>query len=178
MLSDLQKRKFTMIFKSLDANGDGKVDRQDSLRILNNIRKELGQAGDLPEFQVVRESFNKPWDMLLQKGKSAQGLDEWLAHHDALVSNPEQFKQEYLRIAETLFSLQDRDRDGRLSVDEMRAHYRCYGITDPKIHEWIFERIDLDRDGYLSKEELFTVMQQFYLSNDPADPGNYTWGPF
>lgn len=40
-----------------------------------------------------------------------------------------------------------------------------------------FARLDLDSDGYISKSELMELMDQWYSSTDPADPGNYLAGP-
>jgi hypothetical protein len=41
----------------------------------------------------------------------------------------------------------------------------------------IFERLDLNSDGYLSREEFALAWRQFWISDDPADPGNWLCGP-
>jgi solute carrier family 25 phosphate transporter 23/24/25/41 len=53
-----------------------------------------------------------------------------------------------------LFRSIDRDRDGRLNKEELRAAFQRAGLSVPSRRlSGFFDEIDMNRDGYISFEE-------------------------
>ncbi len=42
----------------------------------------------------------------------------------------------------------------------------------------VFELLDLNRDGHLSREEFALLWRQYWMSDDPGEPGNWLCGRF
>lgn len=182
MLSDLQKRKFTRAFRVLDGDGDGDLRREDFDAIGNNLAAGLGLAEGSEGRRNLVEAYRAEWEKLL-KNADANGdgkiqLDEWLALQDRLVSDKAMFEEIVRSFSASLFQLFDRDRDERVTLDDLKVFWRAYRITDEEAHAAMWRKLDPSGAGYLTREQMRTVNAEFYLSDDPEAPGNYIWGPF
>ncbi len=80
-------------------------------------------------------------------------------------------------LASQIIPLFDRDGDGKISVGDFCGFYRAYRIEDTDVLG-VFRRLDLDGSGQLSRDALIELGRQFYVSEDPASPGNWLFGPF
>ena len=76
-----------------------------------------------------------------------------------------------------MLGLWDQNGDGKLSVQEYAKLGWCYGITEEAMRE-AFQHLDRNGDGYLTIEELTKAVDEFYRSDDPDAPGNWTFGPY
>jgi Ca2+-binding EF-hand superfamily protein len=71
----------------------------------------------------------------------------------------------------------DIDGNGRISPQEYALFLKAYNV-DERLFDDIFRHLDLNGDGYLSRDEIFKLVREFYLSDDPQAPGNWLVGPF
>ncbi|MYR41536.1 EF-hand domain-containing protein, partial [Streptomyces sp. SID5910] len=78
--------------------------------------------------------------------------------------------------ADTIFDAVDENGDGRISRGEHQRlidtwHGRSMATED------VFDRLDQDGDGYLGRAEFALLWTQFWISDDPTEPGNVMCGP-
>ncbi|MFF9089943.1 EF-hand domain-containing protein [Streptomyces sp. NPDC014991] len=78
--------------------------------------------------------------------------------------------------AETVFDAVDENGDGRISPAEHRRLVDTWHGEDVDIAD-VFDHLDHDGDGYLSRPEFTELWTQFWISDDPAEPGNRLCGP-
>ncbi|MFF7250684.1 EF-hand domain-containing protein [Embleya sp. NPDC008237] len=77
--------------------------------------------------------------------------------------------------ARIIFDAIDENRDGRISRTEHRRLVETwYGRSVDT--DAVFDLLDLDGDGYLSRPEFALLWSQFWMSDDPAEPGNLLCG--
>nr|WP_256341591.1 EF-hand domain-containing protein [Streptomyces sp. TLI_105] len=78
--------------------------------------------------------------------------------------------------AETVFDAVDENGDGRISPAEHRRLVDTWHGESVDLGD-VFDRLDRDGDGYLSRTEFTELWIQFWISDDPSEPGNQLCGP-
>jgi Ca2+-binding EF-hand superfamily protein len=182
MLTDLQKRKLTVLFHLQDMNHDGYLARDDYEEYAQRLCAGLGLAPGSPEHDAMVAQTLAAWDNAVlsafdRDGDNRISLQEHLASYDVSLNDPVMHKQLVTQYATSVLKLWDRDGDGKLSGAEWVAVLGCYGVPD-KTGRVSFEHLDRDRDGHLSTEEILKAVEEFYLSDDPDAPGNWLIGQF
>jgi Ca2+-binding EF-hand superfamily protein len=180
-LHDLQIKKFTHMFGFHDNNGDGYMEMSDHLLNGERACQLRGYAADSPEATALMDKTRQIGEMFMQNmdtdGDGRVALQEWLHFHDQMMSAP---REHYLGGLyggiQMMLDLADADGDDQLSPAEYGYFLKIFHIEYPDI-PGNFARLDLNGDGYISKSELMALMDQWYSSTDPADPGNYLAGP-
>lgn len=181
MQSAIQKEKVDLLFRQLDTNADGFIDFGDVSALAHRILDGVGQSGDSGKGRELLRTFEKVWEQL------ARDMD---ADGDARVS-PEEFAQgmsvslltsegaydRYFHPAvAAAYKVVDTDGDGTVSPAEFRALQRAFGTPVEQI-DGIFEQFDSDGNGRLHAAEMTQHARDFYMSADPASPGNGLFGP-
>lgn len=178
MLSDLQQRKIVRMFEILDTDGNGYIEPSDLVRLAGSVATAIGLRPATAEFEAIRWRYLASWDearpFVDRRGRVA--LDDYLRYHEQLVSMPEAFESRMRSLADFVFSLLDADGDGRITREELSRFQAAHGVPE-SLSEMIFPLLDLDGDGYLSAAEMREMLPQYYLSADPAEPGNWLFGP-
>ncbi|MFJ2264533.1 EF-hand domain-containing protein [Streptomyces sp. NPDC087844] len=78
---------------------------------------------------------------------------------------------------EALLAAGDPDGDGRISPEEHRHLVETWNGRSVNM-AGVFESLDLSGDGYLGREEFALLWRQFWISDDPGEPGNLLCGRF
>lgn len=181
MLGALQKKKLTRYFRVYDIDNDGRVGPRDFERVVENLRTLHGLDVDSPGHLELKEGFMRSWDDLRwwadRDGDGGVDVDEWLDYWEELLSREQRYEDEVAGLLSRVFSLFDRDGDGRLGIEEFQAFYGVYGL-DPSLARSIFAELDVNHDGAISREELEQLGHEFYKGNDPEAPGNRLFGPY
>jgi len=182
MLTELQKRKLTVLFHHHDMDNDGYLARDDYEEYARRLCEALDLAPGSPEYDAVHTQTLAAWDTDVLKafdkdGDNRVSLEEHLASYDVSINDPVLHNQLQTEYANSLLKLWDRDGDGRLSGAEYAALLGCYGVPEEAARE-AFGHLDRDGDGYLSTEECLEAIEEFYLSDDPDAPGNWMVGPY
>ncbi|MFS8095744.1 EF-hand domain-containing protein [Lentzea alba] len=166
MASDLQRRKVTVVFRAMDANGDGYLDESD-FRALT-ARWVALRGGD----EELLSQVMMGWWATLQAiaGNDKVTVDNVLSIVDALPKTPEAVTS----TADAMFAAVDENRDDYISGDEyatMIAAWLGYdGVLD-------FAALDFDGDGKLSREEFADLWFEFWAGDNAEAAGTYVFGP-
>jgi Ca2+-binding EF-hand superfamily protein len=177
MLSDLQKRKHTHQFHVMDEDGNGHLEWGDYERIASKIAGIRGYAAGSPEFAALVGQYRFAWDQSAPfQDETGFSLDRWLEYQVALLNSPDVYDVIVRDTAEMIFDTFDLDGDKRVSPEEWRGFFRCYGI-DEKHTDTCFPKFDRNGDGYVTRDELIALVREFFLSSDPDAPGNLLFGP-
>ncbi|MYT69163.1 MULTISPECIES: EF-hand domain-containing protein [unclassified Streptomyces] len=175
MASAFQERKLRGMFTAFDTDGDGYL-REDDFRALVNRWLQLSAAAPGTDLGTRVQTLVMGWWAALLEVGDANGdgtvdMDELLALVDKLPA----MVDSVTATADTVFDAVDADGDGRISPEEHRRLVETWN-GQPTDITGVFELLDLNGDGHLSREEFATLWRQFWISDDPAAPGNWLCG--
>lgn len=177
MASVFQERKFQGMFDALDTDGDGYL-REEDFRELVARWSRLPGVGPGTELRARVETLLMGWWAALLEAGDADGdgaVD--LGEVIRLVDRLPGMIADVTATAGTIFDAVDADADGRISPEEHRRLVETWngGSVDM---DGVFELLDRNGDGHLSREEFALLWRQFWISEDPAEPGNWLCGRF
>ncbi|MFZ3474919.1 EF-hand domain-containing protein [Streptomyces sp. 4.24] len=177
MASAFQERKLRGMFAAFDADGDGYLREEDFTALVDRWSRLPG-VGPGTELRVRVEALLMGWWAALLEAGDANGdgavdMGELLSLVDRLPA----MVAEVTATADTVFAAVDSNGDGRISPEE---HLRLVETWNgqPADMAGVFELLDLNGDGHLSREEFALLWRQFWMSDDPAEPGNWLCGRF
>lgn len=178
MLTELQVKKLTRYFQVYDIDDDGRIERSDFERIVENVTL---LHGDGPEASGLRAAYMARWDQLRASadmdGDRGIDLDEWLAYWQIALEEEGRGIAEAEAITDRLFSVFDLDEDDRIGPGEFADFYGIFGLS-VELSRDVFDALDTDGDGVLTRDELTSRSRDFYLGDDVEAPGNLLFGPY
>ncbi|MFF8729447.1 EF-hand domain-containing protein [Streptomyces sp. NPDC015171] len=176
MASEFQRVKLANMFRAFDTDDNGYLDQRDFQALAERWRG-LPRVRPGSELAARVDTVMLGWwdHLAAQVDTDKDGmvdLDAILAMVDRLPA----MREVVAATAETIFDAVDEDGDGRISPPEHRRlvdtwHGESVDIAD------VFDQLDQDGDGYLSRPEFTELWIQFWISDDPGDPGNQLCGP-
>ncbi|MYS22429.1 Ca2+-binding protein, EF-hand superfamily [Streptomyces sp. DvalAA-14] len=175
MASAFQERKFQGMFAAFDADDDGYL-REDDFTALVARWSRLPGVGPGTQLRARVETLLMGWWAALLEAGDANGdgtvdMSELLS----LVERLPAMVPEVTATAHTVFDAVDTDGDGRISPDEHRRLVETWNGR-PTDLTGVFELLDLNGDGYLGREEFALLWRQFWISDNPVEPGNRLCG--
>lgn len=180
MLDDLPARKARYYFNLIDADGNGLIEVSDfALRA-----QRLAEAQDVhddEEREALRRQVLAWWTHICTvadfDGNARISLPEWEAYWRSIQRGIEAGNRETLRTLERAAAgtLQAIDQDGteRVTLQEYADWLAAWGARGG---EEAFRKLDRGDKGFLTEADLVVAVQEFYLSDDPAAPGNVLYG--
>lgn len=177
MASAFQERKFKGMFAAFDADSDGCL-REEDFRALVARWSRLPGVGPGTELRARVETLLMGWWAALLEAGNANGdgaveMGELLSLVDRLPA----MAADVTATADTVFDAVDTNGDGRISPEEHRRLVETWNGQSVDM-TGVFELLDLNGDGHLSREEFALLWRQFWISDDPAEPGNWLCGRF
>ncbi|HEY8979532.1 MAG TPA: EF-hand domain-containing protein [Streptomyces sp.] len=176
MSSEFQRVKLRAMFEAFDADGNGYLEEADFVALADRWGR-LPRVKGRAELAARVDGVLKGWWQHLSQAVDTDhngriDMDDLLAMVDLLPTMPEAVAA----TAETIFDAVDENADGRISRTEHQQlvdtwHGRPVDTGDT------FGHLDQDADGYLSRPEFTALWAQFWISDDPAEPGNLMCGP-
>ena len=180
MLTELQIKKWTHLFKVYDANGNGVVEKSDFEEIFQNVATARNLTQGTPDYDQLHAKFMEDWEHLRKDAdKNNDGkveLAEWLEHGDRRINSPDMY-QTNIDLAHQIFELFDLNGDGVITLEEYKTILGSWHLPEDLAAE-IFPKLDLNGDGGITKDELVELLGQFHSSDDPEAPGNFFFGPY
>lgn len=175
MASTFQELKFKGMFAAFDADGDGYL-REEDFRALVARWSRLPAVGPGTELRTRVETLLMGWWAALLDAGDANGdgavdMSELLTLVDRLPA----MAAVVTATADTVFDAVDADGDGRISPEEHRTLVETWNGR-PVDMTGVFELLDPDGDGHLGREEFALLWRQFWIGDDPVEPGNWLCG--
>ncbi len=171
MASDLQKRKSSIVFRAMDANDDGFLERADFEALTDRWVAIRGDGGEAR----LRELVMRWWETLLEA--SDQDRDDKVTFDELLgvVDNLGTMLDLVVATAESMFEAVDEDGDGEISAGEYSRLIRAWTGAETST-DGAFARLDLNGDGHISKGEFARHWVEFWAGDDEDAPGTHVFG--
>lgn len=148
LISKSEKEKLGQTFKALDANGDGKLSKEE---IMNGYEEHFGKFLNEDEIDSLFEAVDT----------DKSGFIEYSEFIVATMSSKKNMSEEKLTAA---FKLFDTDGNGTISPDELKNVLSSSGqISDEAIDE-ILNQADENNDGEIEFDEFCKLMSQVDLN--------------
>jgi len=181
MLSDLHERKATHYFDLIDEDGNGIIEASDFALRAQRLATVQNVTDDGVR-ETLRHQVVAWWEHICTiadfDGDAPVTLPEWKAYWRSIQRGVTQGETRTLRTLQ---------RAARGTLDAID----CTGsgwVTEDEYADWLeawgaegsaqaFRSLDRGGKGFLTEEDLVVAVQEFYLSDDPAAPGNALYGP-
>ncbi len=182
MLTHLQKKKLTKLFKVDDEENRGYVDRGTYVQIVNRFAIKLGWTLNSKEYQSLYSKWMLFWDTMVKYGDTDKDnhltLEEFFTGFDYIINHMDDGYYKILtHVPYLLFKIYDTNADGVISLKEYTEfmHMIRSDLGDKEIED-LFTKTDVDGNQVITQEEFDTVVHQFFYSEDAKEPGNYLFG--
>ena len=177
MASAFQERKLKGMFAAFDADGDGYLREEDFSALTTRWSRLPGVAPGTELSARVETLLMGWWTALLETGDANGDGTVDLGEVLLLVDKLPTMAEVVTATADTLFEAVDANGDGRISPEEHRRLVETWN-GQPVDMTGIFQLLDQNNDGHLSRAGFAQLWQQFWTSDDPAEPGNWLCGRF
>lgn len=178
MLTALQRRKLQLRFALLDTDGNGYLSQRDYDLVTLRLCAAFGHLPGTEAYERVHNAYLKLWDRLRDLMDADDdgriSLQQFMDGCERLIS--EQRTSAVADPVELIFDMVDANQDGVIDLAEFTKWMNSYGVGAQETVE-AFDLLDADDDGVLSRPEVAAAAQAFYASTDPADVGNWLFGP-
>ena len=177
MASEFQRRKISAVFDAMDANNDGLLEQSDFEALAARWTSLRGLEPGSAEFESLTAIMLGWWSALLaasdvnRDGKVS--LDEVLAVVDQLPA----MLDSVTATADAMFQATDANHDGRISAAEYHELIEAWNGVETDT-DAVFPLLDLNHDGHVSRAEFTELWTQFWVGDDPAEPGTWVFGRF
>ena len=180
MLSEFQKQKLTYYFSLWDYDKDGYISEADLKQITANIAALRGWKPTWQIYDSAETVMMSIWRhvkvFIASNEEKGACLNDWLAHEDYMLQSEERYQEYAVQMTEGVFDILDEDADGVITMENYRDLFIGFGMPAALADE-SFLRIDTDEDNRVDLEAIHRCVREFHCSNDPADPGNWMFGP-
>ena len=177
MANAFQERKLKGMFAAFDADSDGYLREEDFKALVGRWSRLPGVAPGTELHARVETLLMGWWAALLEAGDANGDGAVDMAELLALVDQLPAMVADVTATADTVFDAVDANGDGRISPEEHRRAVETWNGQSVDM-TGIFELLDLNGDGHLSREEFALLWRQFWISDDPLEPGNWLCGRF
>ncbi len=184
--TQLQKDKWIHMFELLDVDGNGLIEYTDFRTAIDVMAEDLGWNKSHRRYQGLMRANQRLWKMYSRHfDQDADGvvtMPEWLNFHiqaflkDPLRNGFDPATSAALRDTSQFFiDMLDSDLDGNVSEDDHVVFCHAYHVGEDEARR-CFREFDRNQNGVLQVEEVLLLIQEFYLSDDPAALGNLFFG--
>lgn len=181
MLGDIHERKARYYFTLIDEDGNGLIEVNDFALRAQRLAESQNLTGE-EERDALRQQVLAWWDHICTvadfDGDVRISLPEWRAYWRSIQRGIERGERETLqtlkRAAKGTLQAIDRDGTSRVTHREYADWLAAWGATGS---EEAFRRLDRGDKGFLTEADLVVAVEEFYLADDPAAPGNALYGP-
>jgi Ca2+-binding EF-hand superfamily protein len=183
MLTALQRRKLQLRFALLDTDGNGYLSQEDYDLVALRLCAAFGHLPGTEAYERVHNAYLTLWEQLRNRidtdGEGRITLQQFMEGCERLMEEEPGGDGVYRPLVDPvdlIFDMIDADRSGGIDLREFTTWMHAYGVGPQDTVE-AFDLLDADDDGQLNREEVAAAADAFYSSSDPADVGNWLFGP-
>jgi len=182
MLTALQRRKLQLRFALLDTDGNGYLSQEDYDLVALRLCAAFGHLPDTPDYERVHNAYLQLWEQLRNRmdaeGSGRISLQQFMDGCEKLIEeHPGDGAPPLVHDpVDLIFDMVDSDQNGQIDLREFTTWMHAYGVGPQDTVE-AFDLLDADGDGVLNRDEISAAAEAFYTSSDPADVGNWLFGP-
>ncbi|WP_232269855.1 EF-hand domain-containing protein [Streptomyces gobiensis] len=162
------------MFDTIDADGNGVIERNDLERLARNIVTAAARDTDVVEWE-----YRKVWDALADEvDTDRDGRISREEFHRAMESRAQDdrlIERTFRPAIQAEFSAVDADGDGSITRDELVQTVQQLGASREEAQRG-FDRLDQDGDGRIDFEEYWDAWLTQLTSEDPDAPGSALFG--
>lgn len=179
MISELLKKKLTVLFRGLDVDKNGFVEREDFDKITSNLARIRGWEPGSSDYENLHNQLISMWenywiDADINKDDKVS-LDEWIENYSKqFVVDTDSSGAAWEQPMTVLFDVIDINCDEKIALEEYKQLLTAFGF-DVSGYEEIFPQLDVNGDGYISKQEYLQLIKEFCGEN-PEATGNLFYG--
>jgi hypothetical protein len=177
MLSEMQRRKITRMFRLFDQDSDGQMVWGDYARVSTRLVDAIELPRTTPEGAELLDSYRVEWDEIAGGPDGTVALDRWLAYRGEQLSVRDAFEVNIAPYILTIATNLDRDRDGVLVRDDLWRYLGLYQMPDAD-RDLALARLAPPGARPITYVGLEDLVREFYYSNNPEAPGSWFLGPF
>lgn len=148
LISKSEKEKLGKIFKALDANGDGKLSKEE---IHDGYEEHFGKLLNEEELDELFDSVDT----------DKSGFIDYTEFIAATMSSKKNLSEEKLTAA---FKLFDQDNSGTITADELKNVFAASGAVSDESIEAILKQADENGDGEIEYAEFCNLMSKVDLN--------------
>jgi Ca2+-binding EF-hand superfamily protein len=175
MASELQRRKTAVVFRAMDTDADGFLDRDDFTALTARWTGKRGLAAGSAAADRLSSIMMGWWETLLAASDVDRDdrvtLDEVLLVVDRLADDP----GPVAATAAAMFEAVDGDGDGWISAAEYRQLIETWNGV-PTDTDQVFPLLDRDGDGRLAEDEFTELWTEFWAGDNPDAAGTWVFG--
>jgi predicted esterase/Ca2+-binding EF-hand superfamily protein len=165
-------------FSLFDANGDGRLTRDDYDVFALRLTQSFGRAPGSASAQAVRRGYRALWQAVAAASDTdADGAVTQAEFLRWLDSTPAGFDTAVRPLADAVLSLADSDGDGRLGIAEVARLLQACDLPPDQVAT-VFAALDQNLDGSVSVTELAASVRDFCLTPSPGRAGHWLFGQF
>jgi Ca2+-binding EF-hand superfamily protein len=177
MASEFQRAKIIGVFRAMDVDGDGFLDRSDFEALSDRWTGLRGWASGT-EGHTALTAVMMGWWSALSAGSDPERdqkvtLDEVLLLVDQLPGMADAMAT----TATAMFDVIDENGNDEISPAEYRQLIEAWTGRKTDTDE-IFPLLDLNGDGHISRAEFTELWAEFWAGDDPDAPGTWVFGRF
>lgn len=181
MLQPLQIEKLSHLFKIIDFDHNGLIQRSDFEGIADNVAIFTGLLDDSGHESRFREEGYRIWDYIKtyfrEEHLQSIHLEQWLEFMEVhfFGADNEKIDENIRLIVSRLQQVFDKNKDKLISRLEFMSIFVSFRV-EVRFANQCFKAMDLNGDGFISDEELIRAAMDFFKSNDPEAIGNRLFG--
>ncbi|KPJ08056.1 Calexcitin-2 [Papilio machaon] len=177
MVSDFRRKKLLHMYKFLDKDGSGTIDKKDFQLAAESMTKQRGwKEGDA----LYKESLDMTdlvWNALQKAGDANNdgevSADEWVTMWDT-ISKSAADREWLSQYCKFIFKMQDFNNDGFIDSDDYVAARSIAG-TSKEDAVAAFQKLAQGKSK-ISLTDFQKLWDEYFLSEDPNAPGNFIAG--
>ncbi len=178
MLTTVQERKLTYLFRIFDVDKNGTLESEDFEYVGQNICHALHLTPEMVDYDRIMRKCKDMYAYTICKISPGLHdpitLDSWLDFFGRSTENV--IAEEFVNLTvEYVFETFDQNKDGCLTMDEYIEMFKIYGI-DTYYSIRGFQEVDTNNNHVISRDELEHALKDFFTSSDPTARGNWVFG--
>ncbi len=176
MASDFQKQKYLDFFNVIDSNQNGQIEFDDMASHVYKLATAKGWQESDDAFKRLLDAKKSTWKAISERcgGSEKISSDEWVDMCDGVATEIKRDGKAPAFVTEAhlaTFNSLDLDNSGGIHLDEYEHYLKSMDASTAQAAD-AFSRADANSDGQVTMEELQDLLVEFFVSDEPGDPGN------